>query len=201
MSVGIIQHSSPNSVINNEKYYSRNLKVIQHVLNNEDIFSQQEASAGYRKDFLGRRGSHVQEMGFLVDDRSVIGVSNLVVASDYKDANVPVAKFRQDKIGRAVRMNVVEESQREQKEKGREWKDRKIRRDANGPLNGLGGSKHRQREEINEKLATDNPSILFPFPIAPDFVGYLDFLCRVFAPDENNFLICRWYFYKNESLS
>lgn len=52
----------------------------------------------------------MQEMGFLVDDRSVIGVSNLVVASDYKDANVPVAKFRQDKIGRAVRMNVVEES-------------------------------------------------------------------------------------------
>lgn len=36
----------------------------------------------------------MQEMGFLVDDRSVIGVSNLVVASDYKDANVPVAKFR-----------------------------------------------------------------------------------------------------------
>lgn len=36
----------------------------------------------------------MQEMGFLVDDRGVIGVSNLVVASDYKDANVPVAKFR-----------------------------------------------------------------------------------------------------------
>lgn len=65
------------------------------MLNNEDIFSQWEALAGYRKDFLGRRGSHVQEMGFLVDDRSVIGVSNLVVASDYKDANVLVAKFRQ----------------------------------------------------------------------------------------------------------
>lgn len=65
------------------------------MLNNEDIFSQWEALAGYRKDFLGRRSSHVQEMGFLVDDRSVIGVSNLVVASDYKDANVLVAKFRQ----------------------------------------------------------------------------------------------------------
>lgn len=37
----------------------------------------------------------MQEMGFLADDRSVIGVSNLVVASDYKDANVLVAKFRQ----------------------------------------------------------------------------------------------------------
>lgn len=39
----------------------------------------------------------MQEMGFLVDDRSVIGVSNLVVASDYKDANVPVAKFGQER--------------------------------------------------------------------------------------------------------
>lgn len=37
----------------------------------------------------------MQEMGFLADDRSVIGVSNLVVASDYKDANVLVAKVRQ----------------------------------------------------------------------------------------------------------
>lgn len=47
------------------------------------------------KIFFGRRASYVQEMGFLVDDRSVIGVSNSAgVASDYKDANVPVEKFR-----------------------------------------------------------------------------------------------------------
>lgn len=57
--------------------------------------------AGYRKDFLGRRTSYVQEMGFLVDDRSVIGVSNSgSVASDYKDANVPVVKFRPTRPGR-----------------------------------------------------------------------------------------------------
>jgi len=51
-------------------------------------------------------------MGFLVDDRSVIGVSNLVVASDYKDANVLVAKFRQRREDRK-RMNVIEESWKE----------------------------------------------------------------------------------------
>ena len=55
-------------------------------------------------------------MGFLVDDRSVIGVSNLVVAFDYKDANVPVAKFcqredrgnSQDQCGRRKLENDIE---------------------------------------------------------------------------------------------
>ncbi|XP_011630094.2 neuroligin-2-like [Pogonomyrmex barbatus] len=103
-------------------------------------------------------------MGFLVDDRSVIGVSNLVVASDYKDANVLVEKLRQrrenresseDECGRRKLERMV------QREKGKQ-ENRKIRRCANGPLNGLGGSKHHQREEIKQKLATDNPPILFP---------------------------------------
>lgn len=60
-------------------------------------FPRWEASAGYGKDFLARRElSHVQEMGFLVDGRSVIGVSNSAAQPpDYKDANVPVEKFRQ----------------------------------------------------------------------------------------------------------
>jgi len=47
-----------------------------------------------------------------------------------------------------------------------------IRRGANGTLNGLGGSKHREGEEINDKSATDNP----PHPLFPGFVGYSDFL-------------------------
>lgn len=47
------------------------------------------------KIFLEDGARMWEEMGFLVDDRSVIGVSNSVVASDYKDANVLVAKFRQ----------------------------------------------------------------------------------------------------------
>lgn len=91
----------------------------------------------------------MQEMGFLVDDRSVIGVSNLVVASDYKDANVPIAKFRQRREDRkSSEMNVVEESWREwyrEKRGGNEKIGKYV-----VTLNGLGGSKHRQREEINE---------------------------------------------------
>lgn len=39
--------------------------------------------------------------------------------------------------------------------------DEKIRRGVNGPLNGLGGSKHCQREEINGKLVADNPPSVF----------------------------------------
>lgn len=53
---------------------------LQYVLNNEDLFPRlYETPTGYGKDFLGRWSSRVQEMGFLVDDRSVIGVSNSVV--------------------------------------------------------------------------------------------------------------------------
>ncbi|TGZ46909.1 Uncharacterized protein DBV15_12068 [Temnothorax longispinosus] len=109
----------------------------------------EEASAGYRKDFLGRRGSHVQEMGFLVDDRSVIGVSNLVVASDYEDANVPASRSSADEelgqemgsedgCGRRKLARMWYKEKRAEGE-GREGEDRKIRRDANGPPNGLGG--------------------------------------------------------------
>lgn len=63
--------------------------------------------------------------------------------------------------------------------------DEKIRRGVNGPLNGLGGSKHCQREEINGKLVADNPpSVLRPLP--PATARYSDFPYRVFARDENN---------------
>lgn len=64
----------------------------------------------------------MQEMGFLVDDRSVIGVSNLVVASDYKDANVPrrqVSPAERRQGGEPVRMNVVEEETWAEWTKGR----------------------------------------------------------------------------------
>lgn len=84
------------------------------------------------------------------------------MASYYKDANVPVEKFRLR--GRDMRngeggSDVVEESwwmaRRMRKGGfGRAWK---YVAGANGPLNGLGGSKHCQREEINRKLVADNP--------------------------------------------
>jgi len=46
--------------------------------------------------------------------------------------------------------------------KRREGRGMREIRGANGTLNGLGGSKHREGEEINDKLATDNPSSLLP---------------------------------------
>jgi len=55
----------------------------------------------------------------------------------------------------------------------------KIRRGTNGTLNGLGGSKHREGEEINDKSTADNPPI-------PHFVGYSDFLLRVFRRRDGN---------------
>lgn len=51
--------------------------------------------------------------------------------------------------------------------------DEKIRRAVNGPLNGLRGSKHCQREEINGKLVADNPPPLSPSPPAtPQIFGF-----------------------------
>lgn len=87
-------------------------------------------------------------------------------------------------------------------QKGRKHTGEKIRRRM--ALNGLRGSKHRQSEEINEKLVTDNPPPSLPPPFfvlisLRDFVGYSNFLSRVFVLVENSLLIC-WDNFKNNSL-